>query len=98
MVPPSAAICSANLYASFQACYRLLQVDDMNAVAGFIKMNGAILGFQRRVWCPNERSFKKLLHRDNVCQKTILPFCSSALFFNARVPIHKVIGESLFFT
>jgi hypothetical protein len=40
-------------------------------------------------------SFEKLLHRDNVCQKNDPPFLFLRPFLiNARVPIHKVVGES----
>jgi hypothetical protein len=40
--------------------------------------------------------FEKLLHRDNVCQKTDPPFLILRSFLiNARVPIYKVMGESI---
>src|SRR6266446_2014753 len=51
IVPPWAASCSTNLYASFRrvtVCCRSMIWMPLRS----IKINGAILGFQRRVWCP----------------------------------------------
>jgi len=84
-----------NKFVSFiQACHRLLQVNDMDAVA-IHKDEWSHLGVPTTGLVPKvNTSFKKLLHRDNICQKQDPPFLFLRSFLiNAKVAFYKVIGE-----
>src|SRR5215831_5364493 len=77
-----------------QTCHRLLQVNDMDAIA-IHKDERSHLGVPTTGLMPKvNTSFKKLLHRDNVCQKQDPPFLFLRSFLiDAKVSYYKVIGE-----
>src|SRR5215831_19555928 len=78
-----------------QACYRLLQVNNMDAIA-IHKDEWSHLGVPTTGLMPKvNTSFKKLLHRDNVCQKQDPPFLFLRSFLiNAKVSSTRLLVKS----